>query len=93
VLSWTDDDDLRQQLSKMDCPSSVVHVLACERTPTAREFGRVVVMPREATAYARVLYAELHRCDAAGAQLIVVEAPPNTAEWHAITDRLARASA
>ena len=42
---------------------------------------------------ARALYAELHRCDAAGAELIVVEAPPDLPEWSGIADRLRRAAA
>jgi len=35
----------------------------------------------------------LHQCDEEGAQYIVVEAVPVTAEWHAINDRLRRAAA
>jgi L-threonylcarbamoyladenylate synthase len=50
-------------------------------------------MPHDAEAYARAIYAELHQCDGAGADLIVVEAPPPTAEWQAIADRLRRAAA
>jgi len=37
------------------------------------------------------LYAELHRCDADGAELIVVETVPDDPDWAAIADRLARA--
>jgi hypothetical protein len=39
------------------------------------------------------LYGELHRCDADGAELIVVEAVPKKDEWAAIADRLQRAEA
>jgi len=35
----------------------------------------------------------LHRCDEEGAQFIVVEEVPATAEWRAIEDRLRRAAA
>jgi hypothetical protein len=35
----------------------------------------------------------LHRCDAAGAQLIIVEALPDLPEWAGIADRLRRAAA
>src|SRR5260370_22472425 len=42
------------------------------------------------SAYARAIYAELHRCDAAGARWIIVEAPPTGSEWKAIADRLQR---
>ena len=44
-------------------------------------------------AFARAIYAELHRCDAAGAEWIVVEAPPDLPAWAGIADRLRRAAA
>ena len=50
------------------------------------------VIPHDAEAYARALYAELHRCDAEGAKWIVVEALPEGPEWQAIADRLRRAA-
>jgi L-threonylcarbamoyladenylate synthase len=50
-------------------------------------------MPHDAAAFARALYAALHRGDAAGAELIVVEVPPETPEWSGIADRLRRAAA
>jgi L-threonylcarbamoyladenylate synthase len=49
-------------------------------------------MPRDAAAFARAIYAELHRCDESGAKLIVVETPPVEAAWQAIADRLQRAA-
>jgi L-threonylcarbamoyladenylate synthase len=52
----------------------------------------VSVIPHDAEAFARALYGELHRCDEAGAGAIVVEAPPESAEWAGIADRLRRAS-
>jgi L-threonylcarbamoyladenylate synthase len=48
-------------------------------------------MPREAALYARKLYAALRELDEAGCELILVEAPPQTAEWTAVRDRLERA--
>jgi L-threonylcarbamoyladenylate synthase len=53
----------------------------------------VSVIPHDAEAFARALYAELHRCDEAGAELILIEAVPETSEWRAIADRLKRAAA
>ena len=49
-------------------------------------------MPRDATGYARRLYAALHAMDAAGCALILVERPPQTPAWAAINDRLERAA-
>ena len=43
--------------------------------------------------YAHDLYGNLRKLDAAGAKRILVEAPPESAEWEAVNDRLARAAA
>ena len=48
-------------------------------------------MPREPQAYAQRLYAALRELDAAGCERILVESPPETAEWDAVRDRLRRA--
>jgi L-threonylcarbamoyladenylate synthase len=47
----------------------------------------------DAEAYAHALYAELHRMDASGADLLLVAEPPPGPEWEAIRDRLNRARA
>jgi len=48
-------------------------------------------MPRDPAAYAQRLYAALRELDAAGCEAILVEAPPQAAEWAAVLDRLRRA--
>ena len=45
-----------------------------------------------AAAYAQALYASLRRLDAAAAELIVIEAVPDSADWQAVNDRLRRAA-
>jgi L-threonylcarbamoyladenylate synthase len=91
VLEWRDEADLRAQLSTRDVRPAALHVLAHTHIPSPGGFARVSVIPHDAEAFARALYAELHHCDRLGAELIVVEAPPG--EWRAIADRLRRASA
>jgi L-threonylcarbamoyladenylate synthase len=54
--------------------------------------GKSVAMPGDPERYAAVLYAMLHHEDRQGWDWIAVEAPPETAEWAAILDRLRRAS-
>ena len=49
--------------------------------------------PQDASGYGHDLYANLRRLDASGAARIVVEAPPESPEWEAVNDRLARAAA
>jgi len=93
VLSWRDDQELNAQLSRFNVQLSRTHVIAHTRIPPGESFAGVSVIPRDATAFARAIYAELHRCDEAGAELIVVETPLETSEWRAIGDRLQRAAA
>lgn len=50
-------------------------------------------MPRDADGYARKLYGALRELDGAGCELLLVEAPPETAAWSAVNDRLRRACA
>lgn len=93
VLAWTDDTDLQTQLSAFNPQFSGCFVIAHTHIPSVEKFAQVSVIPHDAEAYARAIYAELHRCDAAGAKLIVVEAPPEAPGWAGIADRLRRAAA
>jgi L-threonylcarbamoyladenylate synthase len=92
VLHWNDTADLLAQLADCRQPTADCHVIAHSRIPSAQDFGAVSVIPHDAEAFARAFYAELHRCDEAGAKCIVVEAPPSADEWRAIADRLSRAA-
>ena len=93
ILSWCNDADLKSQLSTFNPQLSACFVIAHTHIPAAENFAQVSVIPHDAEAFARAIYAELHRCDAAGADLIVIEAPPESPEWSGIADRLRRASA
>jgi L-threonylcarbamoyladenylate synthase len=66
-----------------------VAVLAFSRPDERVEFW--LRMPREPHAYAQRLYAALRELDNAECEQILVEAPPDTAEWAAVRDRLQRA--
>jgi len=66
-----------------------VAVLAFSRPDERVDFW--LRMPRDPQAYARKLYAALRELDGAGCEQILVEAPPDTAEWAALRDRLKRA--
>jgi L-threonylcarbamoyladenylate synthase len=93
VLNWRDEADLLFQLSTFNLQPSTSFIIAHTKIPSGGNFARVGVIPRDAEAFARAIYAELHRCDEAGAGLIVVEAPPELPEWAGIADRLRRAAA
>ncbi len=51
-----------------------------------------VQMSTDPDGYAHALYANLRAMDAAGADLIVVEQPPQEAHWQGVNDRLRRAA-
>ena len=52
-----------------------------------------IAAPADAAGYAHDLYANLRALDHAGCDAILVEQPPDEAEWIAIRDRLNRAAA
>jgi L-threonylcarbamoyladenylate synthase len=92
VLNWNDETDLKARLAALRVARGTCHLIAHSRIPSSIPLANVCVIPHDAEAFARAIYAELHRCDEAGAEWIVVEAPPDLAEWSAIADRLRRAS-
>ena len=93
VWSWQDEEELGVRSAECGVRRERVHVIAHTRVPSGAGYGRVAVIAHDAAAFARAIYAELHESDEAGAELIVVEAPPEGPEWRAIADRLRRASA
>lgn len=93
VLSWASESELRRRLAELGLDASGCHVIAHTIVPSGAGYGGVSVVPHDAAAFARALYAELHRCDAAGARVILVEAVPDSLEWQGIADRLRRAAA
>jgi L-threonylcarbamoyladenylate synthase len=92
ILSWDDEAQLLRQLDVRGVNAAQTHVLSHTVIPSAGGLGEVSVIPHDPEAFARALYAELHRCDSEKAGWIVVEAVPGTPAWSAIADRLRRAS-
>jgi L-threonylcarbamoyladenylate synthase len=93
LLSWCDEADLKFKIQNSKFKIQNCHVIAHTKIPSGENFAAVSVIPHDAEAFARAIYAELHRCDEAGADLIVVESPPDLPEWSGIADRLRRAAA
>jgi L-threonylcarbamoyladenylate synthase len=92
MLQWRDDAGLLSQLSTLNSQLSTTHIIAHSHIPSVAGLSGVSVIPHDAEAYARAIYAELHRCDAEGATCIVVEGLPVGPAWQAIADRLQRAA-
>lgn len=93
VWKWQNEADLRSQLASFNYPTTAIQFITHTHIPLGMGTANVSVIPHDAEAFARAIYGELHRCDAAGVQLIIVEAPPVGAEWAGIVDRLRRAAA
>jgi L-threonylcarbamoyladenylate synthase len=92
LLAWRDEPDLIGRLRAHDLESADCHVIAHSAIPGPTAFHGVSVVPHEPEAFARALYAELHRADRLGAAALVVERPPAGPAWRAIVDRLKRAA-
>ena len=92
VWRWRTEEELALRAGKLGVPHAAIHIVAHRVIPLHEKFGGVSVIPHDVEAFGRALYGELHACDEAGAQIIVVEAPPDEAGWEAICDRLKRAS-
>jgi len=93
VMAWRDNTDLDLQLTTLSAQRAKTHIIAHTQIPGGEGFAGVSVIPHDAEAFARAIYAELHRCDEADAAMIVVESLPAGPEWRAIADRLNRAAA
>jgi len=93
IVEWEDDAELDALIAGARCEPARLWLLTHTHVPLHLESAQVCVVPHDPEAYARALYAELHRCDEEGAEQILVEAVPATAEWSGIADRLRRASA
>jgi L-threonylcarbamoyladenylate synthase len=70
-----------------------VAVLAHHPKPAPAPVTHWQLAPTDPLAYAHDLYAALRTLDESGCDLILVEAPPETAAWAAVRDRLQRAAA
>jgi L-threonylcarbamoyladenylate synthase len=92
IWKWKDEAELEEKIGARKLEGKGVHVIAHTHIPGGAGLERVSVIPRDAQAFARALYAELHACDDLGAELIVIEAVPETPEWKGLADRLKRAA-
>jgi len=92
LLTWKTDRDLVAQTERLKINRSRTHIIAHTHIPSGQDFSNVSVIPHDAEAFARALYAQFHESDEAGAEWIIVEQVPDTHEWRAIADRLTRAA-
>ena len=69
-----------------------IAVLALEVSVPRLAAALTAVEPAVPSSYAHSLYANLRRLDGSGADLILIETPPDTPGWAAVLDRLRRAT-
>jgi len=67
-------------------------VVLARHAPQSNVSCRWMRLPAEAAAYGHDLYANLREADALGSACIMIETPPDGAEWMAVNDRLQRAA-
>lgn len=66
--------------------------LTFDMRPSDRTGLTILALSRDPALYATRLYAALHELDAAGVDVILVDAPPEEEAWLAVRDRLERAA-
>ncbi len=54
-------------------------------------FKKSKILPRDSKSYGASLYSALHELDAEGAQIILIEMPPDLPEWRAVREKLFKA--
>jgi tRNA A37 threonylcarbamoyladenosine synthetase subunit TsaC/SUA5/YrdC len=92
IWEWAHEEDLLAQIRAKDLAPARCQIIAHDRVPLRETYGGVSVIPHEPEAYARALYAELHRSDETAPEAIILEAIPATPDWDGIRDRLKRAA-
>jgi L-threonylcarbamoyladenylate synthase len=85
-------DALAAALADMMRPGAHICVLAHTNTQPPEFAGTWFDMPAQSGPYAQQLYGNLRALDAVEADEIWIEAPPEGPEWHAVHDRLRRAT-
>jgi L-threonylcarbamoyladenylate synthase len=93
VLEWATEAGLLEQMARHGAAVEQTCVVAHTCLPGIGKWLDVSMIPHDPEAFARALYAELHRCDERQAAWVVVERTPVGGAWRAIADRLDRAAA
>jgi L-threonylcarbamoyladenylate synthase len=63
-----------------------------ETVPASLPAASCILMPSDPNRYGQWFYSSLRRLDAGGYDTILIEAPPETEPWQAVTDRILRAT-
>lgn len=88
-VAMQDGHELLDTLKKLQAAGRKVALIHYSEFPQAHAEVR---LPSTPEGFAHALYAALRAMDQAGADVILVEAPPRTGEWLGVNDRLRRAA-
>ncbi|MDD5755444.1 MAG: L-threonylcarbamoyladenylate synthase, partial [Methylococcales bacterium] len=90
TLAMRCDSDLLAVLLKDE--NQKIGVLTCGSDISSAPNRTVISLPVNPVIYAQNLYAKLRELDALHLDLILVEQPPQGEAWHAVNDRLSKAT-
>lgn len=88
-VAMQDGSELLATLAKLQAAARKVALIHYSDFPPAHAEVR---LPSSPEGFAHALYAALRAMDQAGADVILVEAPPRSGEWLGVNDRLRRAA-
>lgn len=93
VIEWESLEGLGARLEELGLAPAGAHVVARGlASGDHASFASVTELPGDALAFARELYATLHRLDEGGAAVVAVQQPPDDPAWRGVADRLRRGS-
>ncbi|MBS3747191.1 MAG: threonylcarbamoyl-AMP synthase [Wenzhouxiangellaceae bacterium] len=92
VLEMVDAGVMAGRMDACAASGERIAVLARREAPATAASVSWIEMPRQPVQFARALYAALRRADAEKPDRILVESPPVTPGWEAISDRLSKAA-
>ncbi|NNG25214.1 L-threonylcarbamoyladenylate synthase [Telluria aromaticivorans] len=88
-VAMQDSDTLRRTLAQLDGAGRKVALIHYSEMPSTHAALRLPATP---AGFAHALYAALRAMDGHGADVILVEAPPQGGDWNGVNDRLRRAA-
>jgi len=93
LFAGDDLHEMQQSITKeFPVESGRMSALVLDWSLSLPEHVRVIRMPNDPLAYARMLYATLHDLDQDGFTVVAIERPPARDAWAGIHDRLNRAA-
>ncbi|MEI8208241.1 MAG: L-threonylcarbamoyladenylate synthase [Methylococcales bacterium] len=85
-------DQLTNIIKILNLQNKTIGLLAYQYNPPENRGLHLLCMPEQADSYAQILYASLRDLDSRELDIILIEQPPETYAWHAINDRLGKAT-